>query len=157
MDVDREGYSGSVVFDDSKTLIRGEKKYTEILRKDMDHLADSLYHTEMTISTASTMTIDAAAFDKPSINIAFDGWEEKPFHESVRRFYAPSHAHYQPIVKSAGVRIAYSFDELIKYIHMYLEDPSIDKEGRARIVREQCYKLDGKSGERIANFILESL
>ena len=149
---------GNVVIDDSKTIISGkDKAYSEILKSDMDHLADSLYHSAITINTCSTMSIDAVAFDKPVINIAFDGREEKPFYQSVRRFYEPSHAHYQPIVKSGGVRIAYDIEELIKYINMYLENPFLDKEGRKRIINEQCWKLDGKSSERICNYILSLL
>jgi hypothetical protein len=44
-------------------------------------------------------------------------------------------------------------EELLKYINMYLENPSLDKEGRKRIINEQCYKLDGRSGERIGEKI----
>lgn len=144
----------NVVIDDSKTIIEGGGKvYSEILKSDMDHLANSLYHSAVTINTCSTMSIDASAFDKPIVNIAFDGYEKKLFHQSVRRFYKPSHAHYQPIMKTGGVRIAYNIDELVKYINMYLENPSLDKEGRKRIVDEQCYKLDGRSGERIGTHV----
>ena len=133
------------------------KTYTEILKSDMQHLADVLFHSAITITTCSTMSIDASAFDRPVINIAFDGWEKRPFHESVRRYYALSYTHYQPIVKSGGVRIAWNFDELVTLIHQYLKDPALDKKGRRRIVEEQCYKLDGKSGERIADSIISSL
>ena len=56
-----------------------------------------------------------------------------------------------------GVRLAKSREDLIKYVNMYLKDPSIDREGRKRMVVEQCYKFDGKSGERIANHVLNLL
>lgn len=147
--------SEHVVIDDSKTIIQKDgKNYSEILKGDMDHLADSIYHSAVTINTCSTMSIDAAALDRSVVNIAFDGWEQKPFHQSVRKFYTNHHAHYQPIVKSGGVRIAYNMDELIKYINMYMENPFLDKEGRKRIVKEQCYKLDGQSGKRIGEYLL---
>ncbi len=146
--------SPHLIFDNSKTLFERGKTYSEILRSDMEHLANSLYHAELIITTASTTSIDAAAFDKPSVNLAFDGWEKPPFHRSVRRFYEPSHDHYQAIVKSGGVRIVYSFDDLVKNIVAYLADSSRDREGRARIIREQCYKLDGKAGERVGEYLL---
>lgn len=147
--------SERVIIDDSKTIIKkGESDYSEILKSDMDHLADSLFHSSVTINTCSTMTIDAAAFGKPVINIGFDGWEQKPFHQSVRKFYTVHHVHYQPIMQTGGVKIAYNIDELIKYINIYLENPSLDKEGRKRIVEEQCYKLDGRSGQRIGEYLL---
>lgn len=155
--IEESSYSKRVVFDDSKTTLNKEQSYTEILESDMQHLADSLFHTEMTVATASTMNVDAAAFDKPSVCIAFDGREERPFHESVRRFYEPSHTHYQPIVKSGGIQIAYTLDELVSYINKYLLDPSLDREGRKRIILEQCYRLDGKAGKRIADFIIGNL
>lgn len=146
--------SRNIVIDDSKTIISSKNKtYSEILKSDMNHLADSIFHSDVTIHTCSTMSIDAAAFDKPIINIAFDGDEKKPFYQSVKRFYEPSHAHYQSIVKSEGVRIAYNMEELIRYISMYLKNPFLDKDGRKRIVDEQCYKLDGQSGKRIGEAI----
>ena len=39
-------------------------------------------------------------------------------------------------------------------VSLYLNNPGLDKEGRDRIIKERCSKLDGKSGERLANFIL---
>ena len=149
--------SPHIVFDNSKTLFERGKTYSEILTGDMEHLADSLFHAALLITTASTTSIDAAAFDKPVINLAFDGWESVPHYRSVARFYEPTHHHYQPIVKSGGVRIARSFEELLEHLKSYLAHPELDREGRARIVREQCYRLDGKAGERVAQAVLEPL
>jgi hypothetical protein len=69
------------------------------------------------------------------------------------RFYRPNHVHYQPIVKSGGVKIVYSIDELIHSINSYLDNPGLDRDGRKRIIEEHCFKLDGKSGQRIGKFI----
>jgi hypothetical protein len=150
-------YSENVVFDNSKTSFKKERSYSEILTDDMNHLADSLFHSALIISTCSTMSIDASVFDKPIVNIAFDGWETKPFHQSIARAYTPHHMHYQPILKTGGVKIAYSFPEMVLLINRYLENQSLESEGRKRIVEEQCYKLDGKSGQRIGSYILDNL
>ncbi|PIT90998.1 hypothetical protein COU17_02775 [Candidatus Kaiserbacteria bacterium CG10_big_fil_rev_8_21_14_0_10_49_17] len=125
------------------------KTYTEVLKGDMEHLADTLHFADVSVNTCSTMTIDAAAFDTPIVNIAFDGWENPPFYESVLQFYDESRVHYQPILKSGGVRLAYSPEELIDHLNTYLKDPSLEREGRKRIVAEQCVWLDGRSGERM--------
>lgn len=155
---DVQKFMPHTIFDDSKTtILTDERSYSEILTQDMNHLADSIYHAAVTINTASTMSIDAAVFDKPIINIGFDGYEEKPLHQSVRRFYTPSHAHYQPIVKSGGIRIADSFDQLLELISMYLIEPKTDSAGRSRIVAEQCGQPDGRSGQRIGNYLLNML
>ena len=50
-----------------------------------------------------------------------------------------------------------SEEELIKWVAAYLENPSLDHDGRARLAREQCQFLDGRSGERIGKFILKQL
>lgn len=151
-------YSNRVVFDDSKTRFRvGKREYTEILKHDTKHLADSIFHSAMIITTSSTLAIDGSALDTPIVDIGFDGWEDRPLHKSVRRYYTPYREFYQNIVNTGGVTVAYTFEELLRAINCYLENPALHKEGRERIVREQCYKLDGKSGKRISDYILEKL
>jgi len=123
--------------------------------EDMTHYAGLLTHSDVIINVCSTVTIDASAFDTPVINIAFDGYERKPYWDSTLRYY--DYTHYRRIVRTGGAKIAKSAEELIKYINEYLNDPSIDREGRKRIVKEMCYKFDGKAGERIAKYILNFL
>lgn len=110
-----------------------------------------LKNSDVFVNLASTVTLDAAIFDKPVVNVAYDMKPVRAPWLSIARFYETTH--YKHITASSGVRIAYSRDELINYIKMYLEDPSIDREGRKRIVAEQCYKLDGRAGERVVNLI----
>src|SRR3989344_3451673 len=146
----------NIVVDDSKTvLVKGQEGFSEILEDDMEHLANSLYHEAVVITTTSTISIDAARFDKPIINMAFDGWEERPFWRSVRRKFTKHHAHYQHIVHSGGVYIVNTFEEMPAAINRYLEHPEYEREGRTSIVREQCQFTDGKSGQRIGNALLE--
>src|SRR3989338_203121 len=110
-----------IMVDDSKTtLSTGAGSFSEILEKDMEHLADTIFHAAVIITTTSSISIDAALFDKPTINIAFDGWEKRPFWKSVRRKFSKYHAHYQYIVKSGGVSMAWTFDELVAAINRYL-------------------------------------
>ena len=65
--------------------------------------------------------------------------------------------HYKKAVATGGIKLVGSGEELIEWINKYLENPSLDKEGRKRLVWEQCPFKDGKSGERIANFILNQM
>jgi len=58
-------------------------------------------------------------------------------------------------VESGGVKLASSSVDLLDYIRAYLDDPSIDAEGRKRIVREQCQFTDGNSSGRVVDFIIE--
>lgn len=124
-------------------------------REDMYGLAELMNYSDVVINVASTITIDAVAFDTPVVNVAFDGYKTKPYKDSCKRYY--DYDHYKNIVKTGGVKIAYSIGELIDYTNLYLENPSIDAEGRKTIREEQCWKLDGNAGRRIAEYIVQYL
>ncbi len=124
-------------------------------RRDLIHLANTMMHADVAINIASTITIEACIFDTPAVNIGFDGHQNKPYLDSAIRYY--DYTHYRNIVKAEGVRIAKNKAKLLEYINMYLKNPRLDSDGRKRIVEEQCFYIDGKSGERVANYILECL
>ncbi|OGY62908.1 MAG: hypothetical protein A2745_00270 [Candidatus Harrisonbacteria bacterium RIFCSPHIGHO2_01_FULL_44_13] len=129
----------------------------EMLFDDMMHLYNTLFYSDIVVTIQSTMSIDASAFDKPVINVCFDGWEKKPFYDSTSVLQLHHYTHYQPILKSGGVRLAKTAEDLIASINLYLKHPELDREGRARVVKEQCWKFDGGAGKRIADAILKSL
>ncbi len=112
--------------------------------------------SDVVLNSGSTTVIDAACLNRPDINIAFDGYETNEIeNRSVRRLLVKEH--YKPIIESGGVRMAYNRQELITEINRYLADPSLDTEGRQKIVADQCYRLDGLAGTRIAQHIITSL
>jgi hypothetical protein len=120
--------------------------------EDMYGLAELMLYSDAVINVASTITIDAAAFDTPVVNIAYDGYSTRKDADSCRRYY--QYEHYRPIVEAGGVKIAYNNAETVRYTDAYLINPRIDAEGRKQIVDQQCYKLDGGSGLRIAEYLL---
>jgi len=119
---------------------------------ELAHLRDILYHMSLLICYASSLSIDAAIFGRPVININFELKPESLF--SYFRQYSEI-AHYKKVLDTDGVRLVASPEELVSAVRRYLENPSLDKEGRARLVQEQCKFTDGKSGERIGKYILQ--
>jgi hypothetical protein len=121
------------------------------------HLADTLCHSDVVLNVASTIAIEAAIFDTPVVNIAFDqdAADARPFLTSPLRYY--SYTHYQQIVRAGAVRIARTAGEMIELVNGYLADPSRDADGRRRVVAEQCEFTDGRSAERLAGFITREL
>lgn len=115
------------------------------------HLKEVIQYSDITINVCSTMSIDAAVFDKPIICIGFDGYKSHIRYNSILRYYDSTH--YKNIMLTGGIKLARSPEELIRYINDYLKDPKIDAEGRKKIREQQCYYLDGKAGERIGNFV----
>ena len=121
---------------------------------DLVLLRDTTAYCDTAINTASTMTIDAVALDKPVVNIAFD-LRPRGYYQSCRRFYG--FVHYQPIIESGAAKLATSFEELVTLLHRYLDNPGLECEERARLREIMCYKVDGKSAERIADLLLKEL
>ncbi|TSD03654.1 MAG: hypothetical protein Athens071426_143 [Parcubacteria group bacterium Athens0714_26] len=127
----------------------------EFSDEDMDLLTNSLYFSDVTINTISTLTVDAAALDKPIINIRFDGDPDCPPWARVKLF--SNFDHYKLLEATGGVRLVYSVEELINQINVYLNNPRLDGEGRKKIREQQVEFFDGQSGKRIADYIKKLL
>lgn len=119
------------------------------------HLADTMRHSDVVVNVASTLAIEAAIFDTPVVNIAFDGEAPAEWTRSARRYYR--FTHYVNITRHGAVRVAETPEQMVEAIGRYLDDPSLDREGRRRVVVEQCEFLDGRAAERVAAFVAEEL
>ena len=115
-------------------------------------LANTLAHTDVLINVASTITLEACILNKPVVNIGFDGRSQREYFSSVRRYF--DYVHYRNMLKTGGVRVAFTKDELVQIVNTYLQDNSMDAGGRKEIVELQCYRMDGKALERILEFIV---
>ncbi|KKW18841.1 MAG: hypothetical protein A2131_02190 [Candidatus Sungbacteria bacterium GWC2_49_10] len=145
---------GNVVFDSGISSYSGKDRSSwEMEQEQVVHLANSLAHCDVLVTTASTMTVDAAAFDKPIVCVAFDGKSQEPHWRSVKRYYH-DYSHYIALSRTKGFAIAYTRESLITYINNYLDNPNLDAEGRERIRQEFIWKLDGHSADRVAHAAL---
>ena len=50
-------------------------------------------------------------------------------------------------------RLAHDPDECVRLINCYLENPTLDAEGRKRARAEDCGPLDGNAGKRLADLL----
>jgi hypothetical protein len=145
----RECYPDTVVLDVPE-IVPAALQWA--LRADeMIWLASLLRHAGVCIAVGSTLAIDAALSDTPTVSIAFDGAHVLPYERSIRRAY--DYTHYRPVVASGGAPMAESLDQLVAHVNRYLGDRSLDAEGRLRLAREQAWRLDGHSGTRVAQAI----
>ena len=120
---------------------------------DYSTLSNTLYHADVMINVASTITIESCLFDTPVVNIGFDANLDLDFNRSVKRHF--QYSHYLDIVESNGVKIANSEQELSEFINRYLDDPTLESTGRNLIVDNQCSFRDGKSSERLLRYIID--
>lgn len=143
---------GGVVLDQAGHPPMGSYHDRDFDRAAFEHLADTLRYADVVVNAASSISIDAAAVGTPVVCLDFDAEADTPYHRSVSRFY--DFTHQRPVVASGGVARARSPSEVAAAVKRYLGDPSLHADGRARLVREQCHVLDGRSGRRVGEAVL---
>lgn len=147
---DPEYYKNYDRYHDNKNVIIDSSPVTWDFRdakmEESVHLAETLLHSDVIVNVASTITLEASIFDTPVVNIGFDG------RGAILKSYELDH--YRNIVATGGIKIARNGQEMLEHINAYLEHPQLDSEGRRKILEEQFYFIDGRSGERVAKYIL---
>jgi hypothetical protein len=121
-------------------------------KSDLEHLRNTLTHMDVLLSYASSIVVDAAFYDKPIINIDFELIKFVDPRKSPTRYYAMDH--YSKALATGAIKMAGSESALIEAVKGYLNEPSLDRDARARLVREQCVYTDGRCGKRIGDFLL---
>lgn len=139
----------------SNQFQEGVYRDREFDQQAMINTADNIYYSDLLVGYMSSLNIDACAFDKPIVAIAFDGWEKKPYLKSIKKFLDFDHTKKMLFTRFAT--FVNNKEELISGINRYLKDPSLDRENRANFLKLQAWKIDGKAGERIADFLLKEL
>jgi CDP-Glycerol:Poly(glycerophosphate) glycerophosphotransferase len=153
---DFENLPGVIVEKPFRQTVRsGDGMTVDVTAESQQHLADTMCHSDVVVNVASTITIEAAIFDTPVVNIAFDGEESAEWVESAKRYYR--FTHYVNITRHGAARVAETPEELVRYVGAYLDDPARDRAGRTQVVQEQCQFLDGRAAERVASFVIDEL
>jgi hypothetical protein len=123
--------------------------------EDTIRLGETMLHSDVVITVGSTICLDAIAFDTPVVGIGFEGARQNPYWRSYRRYY--DFTHLSRVVKNGGLRVATGLDEMVDAVRRYLQDSSLDAEGRRQVRQEQIFSLDGKSSRRAGEAILECM
>jgi hypothetical protein len=119
-------------------------------------LVSSIHHADVVVNLASTLTLDAATCDRPVVNTDFDLAPDRSFAETIGQYYT-RYDHYRTVVESGAVRLARSPEELLAHVTACLQDPSLEREGRRRVVDLWCGPTDGGSGRRLAAALLSRI
>jgi hypothetical protein len=120
--------------------------------EDVQFLANVTHHADLNVNLASTMTMDFAIHDKPVVNVAFDFANPPLFGVPYLNYYY-QFEHYRPVVELGAARIADSPEALAKHVNAYLEDPSLDREGRRKFVELEVSLPLGSACGRIVDVL----
>lgn len=121
-------------------------------RRDISLLRGLLDRMVLNVNVASTITIDAALFDKPVINPAFGGTPEYPDIFDDNKYF--NFDHYRPIVESGAVDVARSPVELVEAVRSRLLDPRSGNPARQALVARQISRSLHGTSERILNAVV---
>lgn len=121
-------------------------------RSDMQRMANVLRYADVMVNFATTLTLESAIVDTPTVLAAFSPIDP----EEMERYVVGLHfkLHYKRLVERNLVPVAWSRDELITWINRSLDDPSGYRRQRAEIVRDWVQFTDGGSGRRLGDAIL---
>ncbi len=114
------------------------------------NLCSTLAFTDVHINLCSTMTVDGCAYHKPQIGPAYDDVNKATSH-LLRNMY--NQQHFQPIIKTRGLRLACSQKELFSYINEALEHPENFTGQCNQILDEIITYRDGKNTDRIVDVL----
>jgi len=101
-------------------------------KQDIQFIANLTQHADLNVNLGSTMTLDFGLHDKPVVNVAFDVADPPLFGMPVWDYYY-FFEHYRPVVELGAARFARSREQLAEHVNAYLDDPSLDRDGRRNL------------------------
>jgi len=130
-----------------------EGNYFELPEGDEQFLLNLLYYADILIAFQSTIILEAALMNTPIVIAAYFGRSNNSYYYKADRGFEKEHL--QQIFKRNFCRIAKNNGELLGYLKTYLANPTLDKEDREGIVKEQLYLTNGKAAANLAKTITD--
>jgi len=119
----------------------------------IDHvhnLFNSLYHADVCVNAASTLSLDAVACGTEVVNFNFDAELSLDKKGSIRRLFVSDYV--KELMMVEGTHLAKSKDEFLRVLKNILEEGAC--KNKQKIVNRFMYKLDGRSAERISDVLI---
>ena len=119
---------------------------------DLERMTALLRCADVMVNFATTVTLEAAIVDTPTLLVAFSPIDP----QEMQRYVVGLHfrMHYKGLVERDLVPVAWDRDQLVGWVNRYLEDPAEYRVQRASIVRDWVQFTDGQSGCRLGDAIL---
>lgn len=117
--------------------------------EDVRFLVNLTEHVSVNVNMASTMTLDFSVRDTPVVNVAFDVAQPPVLGTPVWDMYY-RFEHYRPVVEIGAARFARSKTELGTHVNAYLDDPSLDRAERKKLVELETGPSVHGASERVA-------
>jgi hypothetical protein len=115
---------------------------------------NTIRHADVVVNLSSTIAVEAALLDRPVVNLDYDPQPGQPNQELIKDI---NHVwtHFKPIALSGGLWLVNDRQELLAAVKAYLRNPALHSEDRRKIAEYVCGYLDGRSGERMADAVVD--
>ena len=143
-----------VVVDRFHNFSSGFSDSWDYSREQMDYFLNCIYHSVVVVNTASTLTLDAAALNRPVILIQFGGKENVSKYETIADLYTSDY--YKEVLVYKAALTADSKASLRAAINRCLQDQNVLHAERERFKKYFCFAPDGQAGKRLFNLIYDS-
>jgi hypothetical protein len=123
--------------------------------KSTDELHAILKYSDVMVNYFSTLGLEAAICDVPTIHIGYDKFT---YHISPMAWSSTGarNTHNQDQQRRAASKVVTSDEELVSAIETYLQNRALDREERREYALSECGYLDGKSMARLAELVAET-
>jgi len=120
-------------------------------------LASILRNTDVLVNILSTLNIEAAIMDVPTVNIAFEGKTERKKRLRQSIDIDLNQVHNQRIIATGALKMCYYPEELITSINDYLNNPLLNKERSEVLVEQEAGPFRGRVGKIITEIMMNLL
>lgn len=119
-------------------------------RNEVEDIGCLMKHSDVVISPGSTITIETAIFDTPTIVPVFHNYQPD---SGTQIFKYHFHTHFKKLQDENLVPFAETKAYLIAEIHRCLAGRSYYQKQRKKLADDYIYFFDGKSTQRIVDFV----
>ena len=118
-------------------------------RDDVVPMANMLHHADVVITPGSTITLEAAIFDRPTVVPVFHPYQPEPAQDYFstcvlgRHFGRIRHLNLAPIIRER--------EDFALTIVRCLTEPGWYRKQRVQLVREYMHFTDGRSTKRLVD------
>lgn len=132
----------------------GRHTWVPLAEEDYER-ASTLKNTDVLLTSGSSIILDAACFDLPVVNLAYDCGLDLPPWLSVKRFFRYVHA--QPVEQENATWMVHNDDELRTALAECVNHPEKRREERRRLLVRAVTHTDGKTCERWTKAVTDYL
>lgn len=117
-----------------------------------DELNYLLRYSDVMVNYFSTIGLEAAICDLPTIHIGYDPYKFG-VRFSVTTGFLQRQTHNRRPLRLSAARVAKNETDLFKALEDYLSDHTLDRDARRIYAESECGELDGKSSTRLVDMI----